>query len=243
MSEIEGRLLPTETANGGYQMKRDENLLTECALSLSGHGVPLAFPVLRFYRWWPPCISLGRSQDIHNPRHGNIRLDAARARGVEIVRRPSGGRAILHYHDLTYSLVMPALTHDVTTSHRAIAAGLAIGLRMLGLRVDDALHVTVSGRNPADCFSAVAGADLQTAGRKVMGSAQRRSGGALLEHGTLYLTSPDPLYAEVFGEPFGGAVVALDEALGRLVRFEDAAAALKRGLESALGIRFAPHEG
>lgn len=236
-----GRLLPTETANGAYQMKRDENLLAECSLSLSGHGVPMVFPALRFYRWQPPCLSLGRNQDLDNPRHGRIHEEAARAHGVDIVRRPSGGRAILHFQDLTYALVMPAPSDDITSSHRLIARGLAMGLRALGLNVDDSLTAMPTGRNPADCFAAAAGADLQSAGRKVMGSAQRRAGGALLEHGALYLTSPDPLYAEVFGVPFGDSVAALDELLGHAVDFDAVARALTHGLETALSVRFSPN--
>lgn len=201
------------------------------------------FPALRFYHWDPPCISLGRNQDLDNPRHGHIDQDAARRLGVDIVRRPSGGRAILHYHDLTYALVMPADSDDISASHKLIAGGLAIGLRLLGVPVDDDLSVMPSERNPADCFAAVAGADLQARGAKVMGSAQRRSGRALLEHGTLYLTSPDPLYAEVFGQPFGGSVTALDALLGRVPAFEEVAEALTRGLEGALGIEFRRDEG
>lgn len=232
------RLLPTETANGEYQMRRDEALLTECSLALSGHGEPTVFPALRFYHWQPPCISLGRNQDLQNPRHGHIDLAAAERLGLDVVRRPSGGRAILHFHDLTYALVMPTTSDDVTSSHRLIAGGLAAGLRLLGLNVDDSLTAMPQGRNVADCFSAAAGADLQATGRKVMGSAQRRSGGALLEHGALYLTSPDPLYHEVFGVPFGDSVAALDELLGRAVDFEMVARAITRGLESALEVRF-----
>jgi lipoate-protein ligase A len=220
-------------------MRRDEALLTECSLSLSGHGEPMLFPALRFYHWDPPCISLGRNQDVDNPRHGHIDLAGAERQGLEVARRPSGGRAILHYHDLTYALVMPADSDDIGSSHRLIARGLAAGLRLLGLRVDDSLTAMPHGRNVADCFSAAAGADLQAAGRKVMGSAQRRAGGALLEHGTLYLTSPDPLYLSVFGVPFGDTVAALDELLGRPVEFDTVAKALTRGLESVLSVRFA----
>ena len=321
MSAI-GRLLPVETANGAYQMRRDEALLRECAanrgisppakwpaagkamngllsqqkhyqtrhperseeraeskdadrglkapaewpsasMPLKGHFgqhgsdldspykgyqaegpnaggfIPRSpYPVLRFYHWDPPCISLGRNQDLDNPRHGFIDQAEAERLGVDIVRRPSGGRAILHYHDLTYALVMPAPSDDVSASHRTIAAGLAAGLRLLGLSVDDGLTLMPPGRNPADCFTAVAGADLQATGRKVMGSAQRRTGGALLEHGTLYLESPEPLYSRVFGQPFGGSVTALDEALGRGVTFDEVANALTRGLEAALGVEF-----
>lgn len=199
----------------------------------------IVFPALRFYRWEPPCISLGRNQDLDNPRHGRINLDAAERHGVDIVRRPSGGRAILHFHDLTYALVMPVISDDIGSSHKIIAAGLAAGLRSLGLNVDDGLTAMPANRNPADCFAAVAGADLQATGRKVMGSAQRRASGALLEHGTLYLTSPDPLYTEVFGQPFGASVAALDELLGRNVTFEEVAEALTRGLEAALDVEFA----
>jgi lipoate-protein ligase A len=210
-------------------MARDEQLLAECAAGAPG------FPVLRFYHWAPPCISLGRSQDLANPRHGRVDEEAAAAAGIDIVRRPSGGRAILHFNDLTYALIMRAPSEDISSSHKLIARGLANGLNLLGLRVDEDLTAMPSGRNPADCFAAVAGADLQTAGRKVMGSAQRRSGGCLLEHGTLYLTSPEPLYSAVFGQPFGGSVAALDELLGRPVMFEEAADALTRGLSALLG--------
>jgi lipoate-protein ligase A len=167
-------------------------------------------------------------------------MEAARELGIDIVRRPSGGRAILHVNDLTYALVMPAPDSDITASHRLIARGLAAGLRLLGLTVDDELITLPPGRNPADCFSTVAGADLQSAGRKIMGSAQRRARGALLEHGTLYLTSPEPLYSAVFGLPFGGSVTALDQALGRAVDFGVVADALRRGLEQALGVEFRP---
>lgn len=233
-----GRLLPTETGNGAYQMHRDEMLLRECDLSVTGDGPALTFPALRFYRWEPPCVSLGRNQDLDNPRHGHIDQDAAKRLGVDIVRRPSGGRAILHYHDLTYALVMPAESDDISGSHKVIAGGLANGLRLLGVPVDDDLSVMPAERNPADCFAAVAGADLQARGAKVMGSAQRRSGRALLEHGTLYLTSPDPLYSEVFGQPFGDSVTALDVLLGRAPAFDEVAEALKRGLEIALGVEF-----
>lgn len=237
MPEV-GRLLPVETANGAYQMHRDESLLAECSLGLAGAGPRLPYPALRFYHWDPPCISLGRNQDLANPRHGFIDQASAGQLGVEIVRRPSGGRAILHFHDLTYALVMPAPSDDVSSSHRTIAMGLAAGLRLLGLSVDDGLSIMPADRNPADCFAAVAGADLQATGRKVMGSAQRRAGGALLEHGTLYLESPEPLYSEVFGQPFGGAVMALDEALGRQATFDEVAQALRLGLEAALGVAF-----
>lgn len=256
-----GRLLPVETANGASQMRRDEDLLRECAESVAEQnrhperseeraqstddGTDLGFafasapPVLRFYHWDPPCISLGRNQDLANHRHGFIDQASAVALGVDIVRRPSGGRAILHYNDLTYALIMPAPSDDVSSSHRVIAAGLASGLRLLGLSVDDGFTLMPPDRNPADCFAAVAGADLQASGRKVMGSAQRRTGGALLEHGTLYLKSPEPLYSQVFGQPFGGSVMALDEALGRVATFEEVAQALTRGLEAALGVAFA----
>jgi lipoate-protein ligase A len=224
-------------------MRRDEMLLRECHLAVSGDGPRLAFPALRFYHWDPPCISLGRNQDLRNPRHGHIDEDAACRLGVDLVRRPSGGRAILHYHDLTYALVMPTTSDDVSSSHKVIAGGLAGGLRMLGVPVDDEMAVMPSHRNPADCFAAVAGADLQACGAKVMGSAQRRSGRALLEHGTLYLTSPDPLYTEVFGQPFGGSVTALDALLGCVPTFEEVAEALTQGLEIALGVEFRLDEG
>lgn len=251
-SECDGCLLPTIVAPGAEQMALDEALLAGCGGSEGatatprdmpemrpGCVLPPAYPVLRFYRWSPPCISIGRNQDLQNSRHGLIDMAAARRLGIDIVRRPSGGRAILHANDLTYALVMPAPDSDITASHRLIARGLAAGLRLLGLTVDDELVALPTGRNPADCFSTVAGADLQAGGRKVMGSAQRRAHGALLEHGTLYLTPPEPLYSAVFGLPFGGSVVALDEAVGRTIGFDECADALRRGLEETLGVKFA----
>lgn len=235
----EGRLLPVDTASGASHMARDAQLLMECAQWMRQiPRDPGLFPVLRFYHWSPPCLSLGRNQDLTNPRHGRIHVDALKQNGVDIVRRPSGGRAILHVNDLTYALVMPAVSEDISSSHRSIARGLAGGLSLLGIASDDQLNAEPSGRNAADCFASTIGADLQVNGRKLMGSAQRRSEGALLEHGTLYLSSPDPLYECVFGMAFGDSVLALDEALGHRVDFDTVARALTVGLQMEFGVRF-----
>jgi lipoate-protein ligase A len=139
-------------------------------------------PQLRLYGWSPPALSLGRFQP-----EADVDLAACRSRGVEVVRRPTGGRALLHGADLTYAVAMPrpaGAAGHVDALYRAIAAGLIAGLARLGVRAEIGGERGSAG--PA-CFAAAQGADLRVGERKLCGSAQVQRGAVVLQHGSVLL--------------------------------------------------------
>jgi lipoyl(octanoyl) transferase len=144
-------------------------------------------PVLRFYLWAPACLSFGRNQ------HARGLYDAARlaAAGVDVVRRPTGGLAVLHDQELTYCVAAPArLLGGPREAYRAINRALVAGLQRLGVPVS----VAAAGAAPdprrdaaAPCFRAPAAGEVVAAGRKLVGSAQRCEQHTLLQHGSILL--------------------------------------------------------
>lgn len=188
-------------------MARDEALLT-CR----------SMPTLRFYRWATPTLSLGYFQPAFD-----LPLDDVRARGCDIVRRSTGGKAILHEAELTYSLCAPetnALSGGpaaaMTAIHQALGAELA---RQAGaevpMREESALHSDKQGS--AWCFEDSSPLDLTLGARKLLGSAARRKDGWILFHGSLVLEKPieNPEIAALGFEPDREALsAALGAALG-----------------------------
>lgn len=143
---------------------------------------------LRFYRWSPPAISLGR----HQPA-SDIDLDAAYARGYDLVRRTTGGRAILHTDELTYSVAgpdsEPILGGGVMESYLRLSNALVLGLQRAGLvDVGKADGGVRAGPNvSAACFEVPSAYEILWHGKKLLGSAQSRRGGHVLQHGSLPL--------------------------------------------------------
>lgn len=142
---------------------------------------------LRFYRWDPPCLSLGRNQAVR----GRYDLDAAERKGIGVVRRPTGGRAVYHHRELTYAVVAPAdLWGGLRESYRRVNRALLRGLAALGAEVDEA-ESGPEGGTPGPgrraCFRDPLPGEIVAAGRKLVGSAQWRRDGALLQHGSLLL--------------------------------------------------------
>lgn len=143
-------------------------------------------PVVRFYRWEPACLSLGRNQ----PGAGMYREERLAEMGLDVVRRPTGGRAVLHDRELTYSVTTPAgLLGSPRTSYSAINRALVAGLRGLGVSVS--LQPRTSRHAPAPslapCFRDPAEGEVVVDGRKLIGSAQWREDGVVLQHGSLLL--------------------------------------------------------
>lgn len=141
-----------------------------------------AAPVLRLYRWSPPALSLGRFQPAGDVDHARCR-----ALGVEVVRRPTGGKALLHGGDLTYAVAMrrPAgPAGRVDALYGTLAAGLVAGLAELGVRAR-----VGEERGPAGpvCFAAAQGPDLRVGDRKLCGSAQLQRGTVVLQHGSVLI--------------------------------------------------------
>lgn len=196
--------------------------------------------VLRFYRWARPTVSLGYGQPF---RRG---VDEARAGelGIEVVRRPTGGRAVLHADEITYALAAPAdegiLAGGISASYRCIALGLQAGLARLGVEVD----VERTGAAPAQrakgpCFGARTRYELSAQGRKMIGSAQRRADGRLLQHGSLLLGAPEKRLWSALGDGYevaAAASVGLDELVAARPPARLLVACLSRGLADALGL-------
>jgi len=173
------RLLVDAPADGAWNMAVDEILL-------DGVAAGAAPPTLRFYEWMPACLSLGYFQPFDV-----VDTDGCRRLGVDVVRRPTGGRAILHDRELTYSVALPAslLGHDggVLPSYYRLSLALQDGLRRLG--VPATLAPQSAARGPVAhgpvCFDRPSAHEILLQGRKLVGSAQMRRGGGILQHGSI----------------------------------------------------------
>lgn len=177
------RLLVDAPAGGAWNMAVDEVLL-------EGVAAGAAMPTLRFYQWRPACLSLGYFQS-----YDVVDLDGCAALGVDVVRRPTGGRAILHDRELTYSVALPAsvLGHDggVLPSYYRLSLALQDGLRRLGVPATLAPESAASGptvHGPV-CFDRPSAHEILLEGRKLVGSAQMRRGGGILQHGSILIES------------------------------------------------------
>ncbi|MFQ3616883.1 MAG: biotin/lipoate A/B protein ligase family protein [Cyanobacteriota bacterium] len=183
------RLIPLMTADGATQMAIDRWLFEQ-------HAQGLHPPTLRFYTWEPIALSLGYHQR-QIPDHW--RSLTYQNRPIDLVRRPSGGRAVLHQGDLTYAVITSGLGPSRKAAYEKICTFLIEGWRSLGV----SLHYGTAGRgyihNP-DCFGTATSADLVTDnGYKLIGSAQLRRGDCILQHGSMRLRPDADLFHRVFG--------------------------------------------
>ena len=178
------RFVNTGNGEAAFNMALDEALLLV-------HEAGTALPTLRVYGWCQPTLSLGYAQNARQ----DVDLAACQAQGVAVVRRPTGGRAVLHDQEVTYSVVMPLLLVDgpspITEHYRRIGMALAAALQSLGVPVHLARpHVRATPAralaSPA-CFAALSRYELSAAGKKIVGSAQKRAQCALLQHGSIPL--------------------------------------------------------
>src|SRR5436190_10436081 len=198
-----------------------------------------ALPALRLYRWRAPALSLGRFQP-----HDDVDDDACARLGVEVVRRPTGGRALLHGADLTYAVAMPrpaGRLGRVDAIYCTLAAGIVSGLARLGVEAHVAPQAPIRAPGPV-CFTSMQGADLRVGDRKLCGSAQMRRGRAVLQHGSVLLdrlpfdeshvTRPSRRPVDV-----GAATVTLRE-LGAPADVGSVAAALIEGFAETLDVDF-----
>ena len=214
----------------------------EALLASVRSGAP---PVLRFYRWEPACLSLGRNQ----PARGRYDLGAIRARGLDVVRRPTGGRAVLHDRELTYSVVVrDGVLGSPRAAYAQINRALAAGLRRVGVPAE--LQGRTGRRAPAPslapCFREPAEGEITAGGRKLIGSAQFREGKTILQHGSLLLEGDQALVHELLrdpstegvGDPPASLAVLLDELPG----WDALTGALRVGWEQTLDVVLRPAE-
>lgn len=179
-------LLIDSPLSGKENMERDENLLEYA------HSFDNALPVLRFFMWNPPAVSIG-----FNQLENQIDKKRCESEGIDIVRRPTGGRAIFHHTELTYSVTLPP-SHEwaklsTLQTYNLISLGLASGLRKIGIPVKLAQGKIGPGTKSPSCFSSTSQYELLVDGKKLVGSAQRRKNGAVLQQGSI-IAGPQYLY-------------------------------------------------
>jgi lipoate-protein ligase A len=233
------RLLVTEPLDGAFNMALDEVLLL-------GRLANAAPPTLRFFAWRPATISLGYGQ----PLDHRIDVTAAAALGIGLVRRPTGGSAILHEGpdlELTYSVAASAGdfdgASDLLETYRWIGAALAAGIRRLGAPVE---MVPVQPSDPTAmptfCFARTGSYELEIAGLKVVGSAQRRQGAGFLQHGSVMLGAAPDRLRSIFpteSDPLAG-MTTLEAVLHRRPSFDETMTALAEGFREANRLDLAP---
>jgi len=193
------RFIPYAKYTAAENMAIDEAILDA---HLEGH-VP---PTLRLYGWSPPAVSLGYGQKISPTMQERIR-----SHGYDIVRRPTGGRAVLHDFELTYSFVGSAgdkesngdgfgfLSESVIKAYKQICEGLIETFRELDVELELGTS-TNEYKNAHDCFLATTTADLHYQGKKMVGSAQLRRRHAVLQHGSILLHQPQDLMSSLLKE-------------------------------------------
>lgn len=215
---------------------------------------PRGQPTLRLYGWDPHAVSIGYNQHRHD-------LDETKCfvQGIDIVRRPTGGRAILHADELTYSVVMYAEGKSISQIYCDISKALVRGLRTIGADVEysavqpDFPHL-YRNQNSIPCFASSARYEIQYRGRKLVGSAQRRYASpdgveVVLQHGSILLGTAHKKLSElvqVESEELHTSIrsglemktIDLSTILGRNVSFDEAAVAVKGGFENEWNIEF-----
>lgn len=176
------RILPYQVISAFENMAIDEAVFRE----VQDRRSP---PTIRFYGWSRPSVSIGYFQDLR----GEVDLDACRRLGVDVVRRPTGGKAVLHGSDLTYAVIArqeePFFPSGILPTYLAISRCLSRALRDWGIPVDYAEEGRPTGGEllAASCFAKPSRYELLVNARKICGSAQARSRGAFLQHGSILI--------------------------------------------------------
>lgn len=241
------QFLNTGFRDGEFNMACDEFL---ARLLIEGRGRP----TLRVYGWQPNAISLGFHQNA-----GDIDHDLCRADGIDLVRRPTGGRAIFHAHEVTYSVVMHLEGRGAMEVYAHISRALVLSLRHLGCDADVApatvdFPVLYKSRAGVACFAAASRCEIRVEGKKIVGSAQRRyetsgprGGGVVLQHGSILLGPQHRRLVRYVSDrrPHESVRAALEQRtmeaetiLRRTVSFEEAAEAVRSGFQDAWGVAF-----
>jgi lipoate-protein ligase A len=237
-------LLQPEPARGAWNMAVDEAILEAC-----GHGD--SPPTLRLYAWQPACLSLGYAQPI-----GDVDFARLQTNGWDLVRRPTGGRAVLHTDELTYSVIgppdEPLLAGTVLEAYNRLAAALVEALRLLSLPVEvqERLNAINKTPNPV-CFEVPSTYEITVNGKKLVGSAQARRKEGVLQHGSLPLTGDLTRILQVILYPDQAAreraalrllehATTVETALDRVVSWDTAAHAFVTAFGSTLALHLEP---
>lgn len=243
---MEWQFINTGYHNGEFNMQFDIDL----AEKLLQGKIP---PTLRVYGWKPWTVSLG-----YNQNENDINVQKCHEYGFDIVRRPTGGRAILHANELTYSVVMPAEDKSIVEVYSAISKALVAGLKKICAEIDyeksqPNFQQFYREQESIPCFSRSARYEVQVKGRKLVGSAQRRISSphypeVVLQHGSILLGDEHKLLAEVLNvqndirakiiQDMEHKTITLSAAAKKRVTFAESANAVKTGFEEMFGVTF-----
>jgi len=221
--------------------------LDEAILEHIGRGDSI--PTLRLYAWDPACLSLGHAQPF-----ADVDIQRLKERGWEVVRRATGGRAILHTDEITYSVIAPMdeprVTGTVLESYNRLAQALLLAVKELGLPVEmkEGKAAENAAPNPV-CFEVPSTYEITVSGKKLIGSAQARKKEGVLQHGSLPLTGDLTRICQALvfeNEPAREKAAqrlltratTVESALGRAVTWDESAAAFIHAFETQLGICF-----
>jgi lipoate-protein ligase A len=234
------RLLDTGESDGTTNMAVDEAIMYAVRKKKSP-------PTLRFYGWSPPCVSIGYMQSIDE-----IDLEICREKGYSLVRRLTGGRAVLHIDELTYSVIASQkeaqVAGDILTSYQRLSLGLVKGLQILGCNVTQSDRFNSLKQGSSACFEIPSHYEVKSYGRKLIGSAQVRRNGVVLQHGAIPLKGDVSRLIDVLSiseldkdnlrEKLLKRAIALDEAMRRNVTYDELVKVIVKGFEQALNLNF-----
>ena len=234
------RIITTPPACGAWNMAVDEAILEHVERGL-------VLPTLRLYAWDPPCLSLGRAQPFTD-----VDINRLETHGWDVVRRMTGGRAILHTDELTYSVTGPIsepnLAGSLLESYNRLAGALLAAVQDLGLLVEMKEGKAENGIPNPVCFEVPSTYEITVNGKKLIGSAQARRKEGVLQHGSLPLTGDltricqalvfaDESAREAAMERLLARATTVESVLGREVDWESAAQAFVRAFEAQLELK------
>lgn len=235
-----------------YNMALDEALL-------HWHSEGLIPPVIRFYEWNPATLSVGYFQKAKR----DLNFEQIHKLGLGFVRRPTGGRAVLHEHELTYSIIVseqyPNMPKTVTEAYRVLSEGLLKGFQNLGLDAYFSVPETAEEKDAlakpksAVCFDAPSWYELVVEGKKVAGSAQTRQEGVILQHGAILIDLDQEKLLSVFNfkneearqkmkEKLPEKAVSINSLSPKKVSVEQCIEAFSKGFMQGLDITLKPYE-
>jgi len=252
---MEWRLIKDSYHTGFVNMAIDEAIMI-------AHREGLVPPTIRFYQWSPPAVSLGYFQDLQK----EINVDVCRNMGIDIVRRPTGGKAVLHDKELTYSFVIreshPLVNDSILETYKKISGGMIRGLSCLGIKAElvplgeKLKNETLLNKEEKSeirysdiksiCFSVPSQYEVQIEGKKIVGSAQVRKREIVLQHGSLLIELEKDKLFSVFNFPSAQIrerlktrfkATSLEDILKRKINFSELSEILPRGFEEEFGVR------
>ncbi len=237
------RFINSGAESGACNMATDETFARFCETDQ---------PILRVYAWQPFAISIG-----HHQKLSEVDLEKCNSEGIEVVRRPTGGRAIFHAQEVTYAVIIPKESNLYLKStldiYNLISSALVNGLNRLGARLTLERKENVDGEFKTynqnfSCFASSAKYEIHYRSKKLVGSAQRRLGNAILQHGSILLGNEHLNLFDYLTETKNGSLgnlkqllnektIGLETILKREVSYNEVVSSLKSGFENFLRIK------